>query len=660
VSFGIDFGTTNSVLAYFDGTDARAVPVDRFNLDDWSYASFEQIFPSVVGYSSLRPELLFGWEAKLRSEESIEAVKRLLRGDDAVTLAGREFAASTVVAGFFDALRHRATEHDLTLDRAIVTVPANSTGAARYRTRAAARFGGVQVQSLLNEPTAAAIAYVHDVGEPERILVFDWGGGTVDVTILQYHPNDGLFEEQTSRGIAELGGLELDERLGRLVLKKLGKTPSWSPIEWAQFNRDIERTKIRLSAEEFVVMNTPDFSRTVEMEREEFEVEITDLVQQSAAPLRACLAELRIEPGDLDAVLMIGGTSQIPIVRERVAEILDEEPVSAAVCEPLTAVARGAAIAAAILDGELDSDISVATTHALGTVSEKVKGQRTFSEIIPRNATLPRRESKEYAPSKDDQKSVKLEIWEGDPAEPLDNSPENFRLTDIVVEFPELRPRDDNYFTLTYTYDKNGLLHVNAVLNRNGHILLDYEVQYFGESGMGVGVTPQSLRDLLQVTTGMIAEVTLPEPEKEKNDEVEPPAAGSLIVDGSSLAWQGTDGRPSHARLTGALEALAKRFPKATVHTVVDSMFIYLVCDAERPSAVADRDAGRLVEAPRGTVGGVSALVLSLAAEKNALVVSDETLGDFTAEHPWLKDPARVLGATFAGGTWAFTPRKVV
>ena len=108
MSFGIDYGTSNSVLAHFDGKQAYAVPIDMLNLDEWSYPNFELLFPSVVGYSSTRPDRLFGWEAKLRSEESVEAVKRLLRGDERVTLADEGFDASTVVAGFFDALRRRA------------------------------------------------------------------------------------------------------------------------------------------------------------------------------------------------------------------------------------------------------------------------------------------------------------------------------------------------------------------------------------------------------------------------------------------------------------------------------------------------------------------------------------------------------------------------
>lgn len=492
MSFGIDFGTTNSVLAYFDGRHSQAVPLDTLNLEDWHYPSFEKLFPTVVGYSSTRKEPLFGWEAKLRSEESAEAIKRMLRGDGQVVLVGREHSAPTMVAGFFDALRRRARDNDLDVARAVVTVPANAAGAARYRTRAAARIGGVQVQALLNEPTAAAIAYVHDMEDTaERILVFDWGGGTVDVTILQYDEEFGLFEEQASRGITELGGIELDRRLERLVLRKLDGEPDWTADEARQFHLDIERTKIRLSTEDIVNMTTPDFSRTIEITRTEFEAEITDLVARSSEPLRACLADLRIDPGELDAILMIGGTSQIPMVRHRIEDILDTETVSPEVCDPMTAVARGAALAAAIMDGEIDSDLSVATTHALGTVSTK-NGKRTFSQIIPRNATLPRKQDKQYTPTSDDQSAISLEVWEGDPEQPLDDSSENFLLAKVKVDLPSRRSRERNTFTLTYTYDKDGILHVEAV-TVDGHVLLDGEVDKFGNQDLGANVTPEML-----------------------------------------------------------------------------------------------------------------------------------------------------------------------
>lgn len=508
MSFGIDFGTTNSVLAEFDGKGTRPIPLDKWNLDDWNYKSFDKLFPTVVGYSSTRPERLFGWEAKLRSEESVAAVKRLLKGDEKVKLADREYSAPTVVAGFFDALRKRARGEGRSVARAVVTVPANATGAARFRTRAAARLGGVQVQALLNEPTAAAIAYVDDLERlaleegalesilPERILVFDWGGGTVDVTVLQYDAEFGLFAEQATSGITELGGIELDARLERLVLRKIGGNPGWSDSELRQFRREIERTKIQLSTEKFAAVTTPDYAKTVGVEREEFEAEITDLVERSSEPLRACLATLNMLPDELDAVLMIGGSSQIPLVRTLVENILDTDTVNPLICDPMTAVARGAAIAAAILDGEVKSTLSVAATHALGTVITDSDGKRSFNKIIPRNAALPAVQTKLYRPSRPGQPKVTIEVWEGDEEKPLDD-PENFLLGKITIPLPENRTQDQNEFYLTYTYDTDGLLHVQAE-TIDHHLLLDEDVDKFGTQESGAAVTSESLQEFLE------------------------------------------------------------------------------------------------------------------------------------------------------------------
>lgn len=502
MSFGIDFGTTNSVLAHFDGEQSTAIQLDSASLEDWSFTSFENLFPTVVGYSMTQPEWLFGWNAKLQANASFPAVKRLLKGDERVRLAGLEFTAPTVVAGFFDALRSRASGKGLAVDRAVVTVPANATGAARYRTRAAARVGGVQVQALVNEPTAAAIAYLHDLGDDlrdmiKKVLVFDWGGGTVDVTILEYDAEFGLFQEQASRGVTELGGLDLDARLERLVLRKIGGNPGWSHDELRDFRLQIERTKILLSTEDFADLDTPDYSKTITVERTEFESEIANLIARSSEPLMACLSDLRLNPSELDAVLMIGGSSQIPLVRERIKDILgaDEDKfVDPEICDPMTAVAQGAAIAAAILDGELTSTLSVASTHALGIASKK-DGKKRFSEIIPRNAALPRVEKKLYRPSEDGS-SFLLEVVEGDADKPLDD-PENFLLAAVVVALPPNRTREENAFELTYSYDTNGLLHVEAE-TLDGILLLDEEIDKFGIQESGAAVTSESLQAFLR------------------------------------------------------------------------------------------------------------------------------------------------------------------
>lgn len=479
-STGIDFGTTNSVVAQWQGDDAEVLPLDAHHIDaDWRRPGFEQLFPSVVGVSSLRRGPLFGWEAKLRSEEAAEACKRLLKSDEYVNIQGRRFAATTVAAGVFTAMRDGA-RHNLTdIDRAVITVPANATGAARYRTRAAARFAGIEVQALLNEPTAAAISYVHDFREDSQILVFDWGGGTIDVTVLDY--SDGFFEERASRGVTELGGLEIDRRLRDLVLERAPARRHWTPAQERQFRLDVERNKILLSSQPSVTVITPD-GVGVEIHQGELEEAIGDLVDRALGPVERCLRDLHMAPLDVDEILMIGGTSQIPSVRSAVAEALQMEPVPTELCDPMTAVARGASIAAAVLAGETEGVVQVATSHALGTMVKDSSGRRRFSQIIPRNSPLPWKERKSYTPQKDQARKLSVEIWEGDPDKELEH-PDNVQLTELTLTYPTPRARDESRFDLEYTYDSNGLLHVKAILEHTGEVVVDQEVESFGSGG---------------------------------------------------------------------------------------------------------------------------------------------------------------------------------
>ncbi|WP_240676884.1 Hsp70 family protein [Actinacidiphila soli] len=353
---GIDFGTTNSVAAQWNGEYVEVLEIGGQGLDaDWRRPGFELLYPSVVGTSSLRSGPLFGWEAKLRSENAIEACKRMLREEPFVTLGGQRFAATTAAAGVFRAMAGAAEEEAATeIREAVITVPANATGAARFRTREAARAARITVRTLLNEPTAAAIAYAHEMEVDGEFLVFDWGGGTMDATLLLH--DEGFFDEKASRGVNRLGGLELDARLRRMVLDRAPARRRWSESEERQFNLDIERGKILLSQQESVRVVTPD-ALAVEIGQQEFSEAIQDLISRALDPVEECLEQARINSKDLTAVLMIGGSSQIPAVRTAVSEALDCELVDTAMCNPMTAVAEGAAITAAAMEGELKSII---------------------------------------------------------------------------------------------------------------------------------------------------------------------------------------------------------------------------------------------------------------------------------------------------------------
>ncbi|MFB7048178.1 Hsp70 family protein [Streptomyces microflavus] len=661
-------------MAQWQGNDAEVLPLDAHHIDaDWRRPGFEQLFPSVVGVSSLRRGPLFGWEAKLRSEEAAEACKRLLKSDEYVTIQGRRFAATTVAAGVFTAMRDGA-QHNLTdIDRAVITVPANATGAARYRTRAAARFAGIEVQALLNEPTAAAISYVHDFREDSQILVFDWGGGTIDVTVLDY--SDGFFEERASRGVTELGGLEIDRRLRELVLERAAARRAWTPAQERQFRLDVERNKILLSSQPFVTVVTPD-GVGVEIHQGELEEAIGDLVDRALGPVEQCLKDLHMAPLDVDEILMIGGTSQIPSVRAAVAEALQMDPVPTELCDPMTAVARGASIAAAVLAGETEGVIQVATSHALGTMVKDSSGRKRFSQIIPRNSPLPWKERKSYTPRQDHARKLSVEIWEGDPDKDLAHR-DNVQLTELTLTYPTPRVRDESRFDLESTYDSNGLLHVKATLEHTGEMVVDQEVESFGSGGP----TPEVREELDRLLKGnsnpapfrtaasAAGARPVPAPPKARPVPLDS-SPHTLVVDGSNLAWIGhspvrpgvyeDDDHPSFSQLQAARAALAKKHPQADIHVVVDASFRHKVADAEREAVEAALSKGDIIQPPAGTEGKGDALVAVIADESGATVVTNDNFAELQGRYPWLREKGRVLGATCSKGVWFFTERTCV
>jgi molecular chaperone DnaK (HSP70) len=678
---GIDFGTTNSVAAQWNGEYVEVLEIGGQGLDaDWRRPGFELLYPSVVGTSSLRTGTLFGWEAKLRSEQAVEACKRMLREEPLVTIGGERFAATTAAAGVFRAMAGAAEDEAATsIDEAVITVPANATGAARFRTREAARAAGITVRTLLNEPTAAAIAYAHSMEEEGEFLVFDWGGGTMDATLLLH--DDGFFDEKASRGVNRLGGLEIDARLSRMVLDRAPATGRWTDSEKRKFALDIERAKILLSHQEYVRIETPD-AAAVEISQQEFSDEIQDLINRALAPVEECLAQARIDPRDLTAVLMIGGSSQIPAVRTAVEEALECELVDSALCDPMTAVAKGAAISAAAMNGELRSIIRVVNAHALGTVTKDSVGNRRFSSLIERNQRLPQQRTKSYVPTRDGLSRLTVEVWEGDPDRDVDH-PDNVKLTELELVYPASGRAADSTFDLEYTYSKEGLLAVRATLQKTGETVLDGEVKVFGDSS----VPPEIEKELNRLSVLRPADRIAPRPTHPQQVSAPAPAvprpAGTaerpvprlgsaapsgqqtapLVVDGSNLAWNGrpprtAGGRPSFAALQAAIRALRFKHPDRDIHVVVDATLRHDVLDDERRHVEDAIAAGSVVQPPAGTEGRGDALVISIAEEVRGVIVSNDNFAPFQAANPWLREPGRVIGATNSKGVWVFPPRR--
>jgi molecular chaperone DnaK len=471
-AFGIDFGTTNSVVARASGTSVEAVKLDDQVPIEWEGAGFDLVLPSVIGFADGRPT--FGWPAKQQTSDRLEAVKRLFATADTVTIGDRELKVEEVAAMFFRTIQSRVAQAGFTtrLDRAVVTIPANSRGRARYRTKLSAGLAGIEVAALINEPTAAAMAHARAIGQNQRILVFDWGGGTLDVTVLQ--SIDGTFIEQSSKGIQRLGGLDVDAAFMDLVLRQVPAASGWAQHQRNQFRLELELAKITLSSETGTQVALPG-GGFVMVHRGQLEEAIQPLVHLTREPVETCLRE---SPGRIDHLVMVGGSSKMPVIQRFVADLVGT-PVSTGV-DPMTAIAEGAAVAAGILQGTInDLDFFVGTEHALGTITHDrgpgAPGE--FSTLVARNTKYPASATRTYTPARDNQESVNIEVIEGDPAQPIDHD-DNVVLKAWEVELPERVGKAEAAFEVTFEYDVDGILHVLVRNCSSGRVLMDEELAF--------------------------------------------------------------------------------------------------------------------------------------------------------------------------------------
>jgi len=475
---GIDFGTTNSVVARLAAGSLEVIAIDE-PPGDWASLGFDKVLPTVFGRGD-NDEPIFGWAAKQRPG-SLAAVKRLLRAEEVAEVDGVEFVVEEIATMLFGHLKRASAGQGVVFDQAVVTIPANSRGIARHRTKLAAGMAGVQVLALMNEPTAAAMAYGMRSAHQETLMVVDWGGGTLDVTILRNI--DGVFMEQASKGVQQLGGLDLDTALSRLILETVTDQSSWTAGDRAGFRLDVERAKIQLSTAEHVTVPIPG-GEYRQVSRSMYEQAIRAQIERVREPIQQCLADIGAQTSDIDALVLVGGTCKTPAIRSFVSDVLGTAPVPC--IDPMTAVAEGAAVAAAILSGELDDrDFFVSTEHALGTVALGDRMELEFAELIPRNHKLPARVTKTFFPVVPFQEQLRVQVLEGDPNMPLEHD-DNVILKDWEIAIPEPQDMGELSIDLTFSYDTDGILHVAASDNL-GHQLLDDVVTY------GVGLDRGSL-----------------------------------------------------------------------------------------------------------------------------------------------------------------------
>ena len=515
VAYGIDFGTTNSVLARATADGTEAIVLDHQLPGEWQGTGFDKVLPSVIGFDQAG-QPIFGWRAKTFEGAKLEAVKRLFATEDQVVIGSQRLDVETAAAIFFRHIQQQAAASGLMerLDRAVVTIPANSRGKARYRTKLSAGLAGIEVSALINEPTAAAMAHARAIGQNERILVFDWGGGTLDVTVLE--AVNGVFIEETSKGIQRLGGIDLDRKFMDSLLPRIPGSDGWRPLELGLFRVSLERAKIALSAGDAAYVTLPR-GGTMEVTRSQFIEAVGPLLDRTREPVETCLRECA---GRIHHLVMVGGSSKIPAVQSMIADLVGTEPDTR--IDPMTAIAEGAAVADAILQGIItDLQFFVGTEHALGTVVHNPGDppEGGFSVLIGRNTKYPAKATDGYVPAVDFAEELNIQVIEGDPEKPIGHE-DNVVLKTWPVRLPEKRLSADSAFDITYLYDVDGILHVSAKDQRSGQVFMDEELSFGAAEDRSQ--LPRLRRDVDQLMAGA---ATAP-----ATAAVIPPAGGGLSV----------------------------------------------------------------------------------------------------------------------------------
>ena len=468
-AFGIDFGTTNSVVAILKDDTAEVIRIDEPPME-WEDFGYDHVLPSVFGYGEERVPL-FGWEAK-SAKSKIEAVKRLFATEHQVTIGDETFLVDEIATMLFAHIKRMAAlQSGLDLKEAVVTIPANSRGLARQRTKICAGMGGINVLALINEPTAAALAALRRHREDQTVMVVDWGGGTLDVTILE--AVDGIFMEQTSRGKQRSGGLDFDARIMRHLAESTPGSNEWSGSQRQRLRLEVEKAKIYLSSKEETNIRLPN-GNVYRLSRGLFNNITQDIVDPVGDLIENCIQDIKKMKGEVDSLVLVGGTCKIPSVQQKIKQTVGLEPIAG--LDPLTAIAEGATIAAGIMQGELpDYGFFVSTEHTLGTVSMTEASTLQFSPIIPRGHKLPAERTENFYPSTDEQDSLRFILIEGDPEKSL-NDEENVILYEDIIRIPNPGPKDEISFAVTYKYDLDGIVSFDVIEERDNLVLVSGEI----------------------------------------------------------------------------------------------------------------------------------------------------------------------------------------
>jgi molecular chaperone DnaK len=475
---GIDLGTTNSCVAVIEGNEPVVIPNPEGG----------RTTPSVVGFKD--GQRLVGVLAKRQAitnpKDTVYSIKRFMgrkygevsneisqvpysviqgpNGDARVKVGGKEFSPPEISAFILQYLKEAAEKYlGEKVTRAVITVPAYFNDSQRQATKDAGRIAGLDVERIINEPTAASLAYGLDKQGDKTIAVFDLGGGTFDISILEI--GESVFEVKATNGDTHLGGDDFDQRVMDWMIaefrKEQGIDLSNDPMALQRLREAAEKAKCELStvpqAEISLPFITADSSGpkhlNMKLTRAKLEALCADLIERTVAPCKACLRDAKLMPSDLDEVILVGGATRMPAVQEKVKELFNKEPHRGV--NPDEVVALGAAIQGGVLAGDVH-DVLLLDVTPLSLGIETLGGVMT--KLIGRNTTIPTRKSEIFSTAADNQTTVEIHVLQGEREMAADNkSIGRFQLAGLPPA-----PRGIPQVEVTFDIDANGILNVSA------------------------------------------------------------------------------------------------------------------------------------------------------------------------------------------------------
>ena len=479
---GIDLGTTNSAMAYTIGDKPEIIP----------NAEGERVTPSVVYIKG--DEVIVGTIAKRKAvlnpkntiyevkrfigrkyDEAIDDIKRMpyeiKKGPDGgilIVVDGKEYKPEQISAMILQKIKKDAEAFlGEPVDAAVITVPAHFNDSQRQATKAAGEIAGLKVERIINEPTAAALAYGlgKDQKKDEIVAVYDFWGGTFDVTLLQIG-EEGTFQVLSTAGDTHLGGADIDNVLIDYLLKKVKEKEGIdlrnNPTAMARLKEEAEKAKKQLSTAEVVDISIPylavkEDGTPVNLEetltRAQFEAMIEPIIDKTVGPMRQAIQDAKVSLDDIDEIILVGGSTRIPLVRKKIKEVFGKDPK--ATVNPDEAVALGAAIQGSIIKGDTKDVVLLDVTPL--SLGVEVEGGMV-DVVVPRNTTIPYKKTKIYTTAQDNQQAVTIHVVQGERPMAADNkSLGMFNLEGI----PPMR-RGEPQIEVTFDIDANGILHVSA------------------------------------------------------------------------------------------------------------------------------------------------------------------------------------------------------